>query len=79
MCKRVRIVRFWKNFVVCVKEEDNISHLPLSLTGWVHPPWSLLRQRIPAVIYSKESLDESNCQINNPLNKQNYDVQQSRA
>ena len=38
---------------VYIKSGYNISHLPLSLTGWVHPPWSLLRNRIPAVIIAR--------------------------
>jgi hypothetical protein len=30
---------FFENPTVCIKGWDNISHLPLSLTGWGHPPW----------------------------------------
>ena len=41
---------FFTNSSVCVKMRHYISHLPLSLTVGVHPPWSLLGYSISAVI-----------------------------
>jgi hypothetical protein len=41
---------FFEKGTVYVKMEHNISHLPLSLTVGVHPPWSLLTDSISAVI-----------------------------
>ena len=31
--------RYKKGRGVCIKDGDNTSHLPLSLTVGVHPPW----------------------------------------
>ena len=58
---------------VCVKREDYISHLPLSLTVGVHPPWVFADRQIPAVIYSKNysvrAIDRhDDTAVNNPIN-----------
>ena len=65
MCKDVRKGYFWNmqsmyinggylgKSIICVKREHNISHLPLSLTVGVHPPWVFADRQIPAVIIAR--------------------------
>ena len=63
-------------YTACVKEEDNISHLPLSLTGWGHPPWVFADKQIPAVdiarITHTQQVTQTRCPDCHSNNNNNY-------
>ena len=46
---RLKEVGVLEKYAVCIKGGYNISHLPLSLTVGVHPPWVFADRQIPAV------------------------------